>query len=273
MSRHVCQVASWSGRLWYSNKATASDPRYHKYEKFLSDGWIPGRKIDNSDAQYHTFRGNLPYMSALLVLHPLLRKGWNAINPISSRKEAGQSRLEQRASFDCAFAVLFLFILHGVSALKVLSILYINFQIATKIPRNYVPAVTWIFNIGTLFANELCQGYHLKSIASFVAPPTISLSGDDKSPHFVDSNLMQWGAWLDSYGGLVSRWEVLFNITILRLISFNMDYYWSVDRRNVNSLEVCCSPPVFDRDLIPLRRSNSTRPICRSEIVFPFLPT
>lgn len=49
---------------------------------------------------------------------------------------------------------------------------------------------------------------------------------------------MGWGAWLDSYGGLVARWEVLFNITILRLISFNLDYYWSIDKRGANGLEV-----------------------------------
>ncbi|GAB0136854.1 hypothetical protein EsDP_00005142 [Epichloe bromicola] len=211
-----------------------SDPRYPKYERFLSEGWIPGRKIDVSDAQYHTFRSNLPYMAALLVLHPLLRRAWNAVfKPEDKRGESGSARLEQRASFDFVFAVLFLIILHGISAFKVLTILYINFQIGRQLPRKYVPVATWVFNISTLFANELCEGYHLRNIASHVSPPVRTrVSGE-----LTDSPLMLTGAWLDSFGGIHSRWEVLFNITILRLISYNMDYYWSIDRKSANSLE------------------------------------
>ncbi|KAM4067246.1 MBOAT, membrane-bound o-acyltransferase family protein [Hirsutella rhossiliensis] len=219
-----------------------SDPRYHKYERFLSDGWIPGRKVDVSDPQYHTFRENLPYMGALLVLHPLLRRAWNAIYPSSGRRasSSGQGRLEQRASFDYAFALFFLVALHGVSAFKVLLILHVNFQIAKKLPRRYIPAATWAFNISTLFANELCEGYRLQPLATRFAP--------------ADSALVQWGAWLDGYGGLVSRWEVLFNISVLRLISFNMDYYWSIDKRSSNSLEKKQLDPanLSERDRISL---------------------
>lgn len=201
--------------------AAAEDSRYSKYEHFLSDGWIPGRKVDITDAQYHNFRSNLPYMSTLLVFHPLLRKAWNSVFPTTDKKSSGVERFEQRVSFDYVFALIFLFILHGFSAFKVLLILHVNHRLATRLPRQYVPVATWAFNVPVLFANELCQGYHFKDIASYVAPP-----------------LMDWGTWLDSYGGLVSRWEVLFNITILRLISFNLDYYWSIDKRGANGLEV-----------------------------------
>lgn len=47
-----------------------------------------------------------------------------------------------------------------------------------------------------------------------------------------------WGLFLDSYGGLLPRWEILFNITALRLISFNLDYYWASGHTNSNALEV-----------------------------------
>lgn len=215
----------------------ASDPRYSKYERFLSEGWIPGRKIDVSDAQYHTFRGNLPYLAALLVFHPLLRKLWNTLLPIpAGRAENGTRRMEQRLSFDYAFALLFLVVLHGVSAVKVLAILYINFQIATKLPRQYVPAVTWVWNVGILFANELCEGYRFGDIAHWLSPATTTEKGPQTSA------LIDWGRWLDSYGGLMSRWEILFNITILRLISFNLDYYWSQAKRGSDAAEVRCRP-------------------------------
>ncbi|EFY96438.1 Membrane bound O-acyl transferase, MBOAT [Metarhizium robertsii ARSEF 23] len=212
-----------------------SDPRYHKYERFLSDGWIPGRKVDISDAQYHTFRGNLPYLAALLIFHPLLRKVWESVytGANGNRSPKGSSRLEQRALFDFTFAILFLVILHGISAFKVLTILYINFQIGRKLPRKYVPIATWVFNISTLFANELCEGYHLRNVASHISPPVESAS----TGQLTDSPLMQTGAWLDGFGGIMPRWEVLFNITILRLISYNMDYYWSIDKKASSSLE------------------------------------
>jgi hypothetical protein len=234
----------------------------------LTDGWLFGRKVDTSDAQYHSFRENLPYMGALLVLHPLLRRAWEAFyaNP-DRRRDAGASRLESRASFDFAFAILYSIVLHGFSALKVFLILYINYQLATKLPRKYVPWATWIFDVGVLFANELCQGYHYKWLASLLSPPT-----DAGRP----SNLMRWGKWMDNYGGLMGRWEVLFNITILRLISFNLDYYWSLDRRSSNALEV--SPAWFPAktkviSLISQRRSSLTRLSFLSEIASPCPPS
>ncbi|KAG8411550.1 glycerol transporter [Metarhizium acridum] len=228
-----------------------SDPRYHKYERFLSDGWIPGRKVDISDAQYHTFRGNLPYLAALLIFHPLLRKCWESVYTGANGNGSlnGSSRLEQRALFDFTFALLFLVILHGISAFKVLIILYINFQIGRKLPRRYVPIATWVFNISTLFANELCEGYHLRNVASHISPPVKAAS----TGQLTDSPLMQTGAWLDGFGGIMPRWEVLFNITILRLISYNMDYYWSIDKKASNSLEKQLDPAnLSERDRITI---------------------
>ncbi|KAH0394940.1 glycerol:H+ symporter-like protein, partial [Aureobasidium melanogenum] len=217
-----------------------SHPNYSRYSHLLSDGWIPGRKVDNSDSQYAGFRDNIPYMSLLLILHPLLRKAYNSFwridsytkpAPASSRNPgltqglspsaAADARMDYRISFDVMFAVIFIFALHGVSALKVLSILYTNYKLATQLPRAYVPAATWTFNVGILFANELCHGYPLADVAAFVLPSQTSAS--EKS-----NQTPGWAGWVDSYGGILPRWEILFNITVLRLISFNLDYYWSL---------------------------------------------
>ncbi|GAB1311011.1 glycerol transporter [Madurella fahalii] len=216
-----------------------SDPRYPKFEKHLSEGWIPGRKIDVSDAQYHTFRTNLPYMALLLVLHPLCRRVWNAVYPVpqelkaakAASPEAAEARLQQRTSFDYAFALLYLVVLHGFSAVKILLILALNYKLATGLLRKYIPAATWVFNICILFANELCEGYKFRDVALLVSgAPAKDLVTDP-------SVLVKLGEWLDSYGGLMSRWEILFNITVLRLISFNLDYYWSLDRRSSSPIE------------------------------------
>ncbi|KAK3986901.1 glycerol uptake protein 1 [Cladorrhinum sp. PSN332] len=229
-----------------------SDPRYHRYEMWLSPGWIPGRKIDNSDAQYRTFRKNMPAMAALLVFHPLLRRVWNAIRPLANNSrdtsaEVADARSRQRTSFDFAFAILFLVILHGFSAAKILVILAINYKIATGLPRKYIPAATWILNICTLFANEIGKGYSYRNIAIlFAGEPARDIVTDP-------SSLVRLGEWLDSYGGIMRRWEVLFNITVLRLVSFNLDYYWSIGGRSASPLEKQLDPAnLSERDRIAI---------------------
>ncbi len=231
----------------------ASHENYHKFASLLSPGWIPGHKVDNSDQQYATFRDNVPYLFAVMALHPLLRRLFDivynatpthSLRPVpngsdSPRGSASESiatdgRMSQRISFDVGFSVLFLLALHGFSALKVLSILYINYTLATRLRKEYVPVATWIFNIGILFANELGKGYPYGDIANIILPWSAS----------ADSSIEQdrkrnWGTVLDSYGGLIPRWEILFNVTVLRLISFNFDYVWSLDRGTSSPVEVC----------------------------------
>jgi D-alanyl-lipoteichoic acid acyltransferase DltB (MBOAT superfamily) len=195
---------------------------------------------DISDAQYSSFRDNVPYLAILLVVHPLLRRVYNYLQPLPVRKAApksngnshisaadGDARLEQRASFDFGWAIIFLAALHGFSALKIFLILYINFNLATRLPRKYIPTATWTFNIAILFANELGGGYPFSKIARIMTP-----LGDEKDLLHI------WGAWLDSYSGIMSRWEILFNLTVLRLISFNLDYYFSLDMNSSSVIEV-----------------------------------
>ena len=239
---HVVQTRS-------DTSCIADHPNYPKFEHLLSSGgWIFGRKVDNSDQQYAGFRNNIPYLLILLLVHPCLRKLFERIRPslpsdyvtstnqkptdtatVGSNAEAN-NRFDGRVSFDLYFAIVYLFALHGSSAFKVLFILYVNFMLATRLKYYYVPAATWTFNIGILFANELCRGYPYAGFALLLQPWS-----DVAESH---SSSSDWGSYLDSYGGLIPRWEILFNITVLRLISFNLDYYWSSSQSNGNALEV-----------------------------------
>ncbi|KAK2750589.1 glycerol transporter [Myotisia sp. PD_48] len=222
-----------------------SHPAYPSYSEELSRGWILGRKVDNTDAQYSSFRDNIPYMTLLVILHPILRRVYDHFLPVTPANndrpasngkvrdddtpqgmiENADARMSQRINFDFRFGLVLIAALHGFSIFKILAILWLNYMIATRLPRAQIPPATWIFNIGILFANELLDGYHYADIA------TTLFSADPKS--FVGI----WASWLDSYGGIISRWEVLFKITILRLISFNMDYYWSLDYRSGSPVE------------------------------------
>lgn len=230
----------------------ASHQNYNKFAPLLSPGWIPGRKVDNSDQQYATFRDNVPYLFIVMTLHPVLRRLFDYVynttpNPSSrtlpSNNESptglalqsltADGRMNQRISFDVGFSVLFLLALHGFSALKVLLILYINYTLVTRLKKEFVPAATWIFNIGILFANELGKGYPYSDIANIILPWSASLEAiPEQNPKG------NWGTVLDRYGGLTPRWEILFNVTVLRLISFNFDYVWSLNRGASSPVEV-----------------------------------
>lgn len=220
---------------------------------------------DLSDAQYFTFRRNVPYLALLLIFHPLARKVCNYVRPIPARSNSpkpngyasfadGEARKEQRVSFDFGFALIFLAAMHGFSALKVLLILFTNYCIATGLPRKTIPVATWIFNIAILFANEIGDGYQFARIADHISPTA------------THDLLRGVGEWLDGYSGIMPRWHILFNITVLRLISFNLDYYWSLDRRSGSPEEVGSQVlAVYFPMLMRPRRSNSTPPISRRE--------
>ena len=229
--------------------------------------------MDNSDSQYSNFRDNIPYLVILFVAHPILRKVYNRYYPLkpasttvpfsstngsiyTSLAPAADARLKQRVSYDLAFALFLTCILHGFSVVKILIILSVNYLIATKLPRSYVVPMTWIYNVFVLFANEICKGYSYTSIANVTLPFTV---WDPNS---------NWGTFCDEHGGLIPRWEILFNITILRLISFNMDSYWSGGREGGITLLEVGSPfrsrPSCSNTANGYRRNSSTRPTSAS---------
>ena len=206
---------------------------------------------DNSDVQYSSIRDNLVLLLLLGLAHPLLRKAYDyvlradsytAVSSSSDRsatvtqglpaEAAADARLEQRVSFDLGFAAIFIIALHGISALKILCVLYTNYSIAKKVPKAYVASTTWVFNIGLLFANEYFHGFPLRSIAS-VFEATSSQS--DAKEVITAAN---WGTYLDGYGGLLPQWHVVFKCSVLRMISFNVDYVWSLNHRGNSPVEV-----------------------------------
>ncbi|KAG0307804.1 glycerol transporter [Dissophora globulifera] len=181
--------------------SSESNPNYDKFKDLLSDGWF-GYKVDNSDQQYANFRNNLPVLTAVaciyLPLSHLYRLYFVPVTPVKSPLQP-----LYRAYFFLAFSTVFLYGLYGNSILKIAAIVSVNYAIA-KLggSSKLMPAMTWIFNIGILFLNEGYQGYKFAQLHESLA-------------------------WLDDNTGMNSRWDVNFNFTMLRLVSFNLDYYWS----------------------------------------------
>ncbi|GAA6059716.1 hypothetical protein JCM10212_000244 [Sporobolomyces blumeae] len=243
------------------------DPLTWAIEPNLDDGWLFGWKIDTSDPQYRLFRSHLPLLVVLFAafvsttsLSRLVATRWYPATTTSTRGENERSRIKIRTRVLCLWGLALLVGLHGTSALKILAILSINYQIAklakrrddpsrdgangtlrdgvrddkgasdhptrpgsgrddveqradetsltrrptrrTMIERRYVPFVTWGFNVAVLFANSVWKGYEFGSISHRLA-------------------------WLDEHKGLLPRWQIMWNLSMLRLISFNMEYYWA----------------------------------------------
>ncbi|KAJ3550711.1 hypothetical protein NM688_g5016 [Phlebia brevispora] len=182
--------------------SSPSHPSYPIYIRRLSPGWLFGRRVDNSDAQYRGFRNNIPALSGLIVAFFAFKTIYTQVAKFRASAVRFTDNLHH-IPFSLAFSMLMLIILHGTSVLKIFAILSINYLIA-KLGRGskVAPVLTWVFNGAVLFLNETQDGYRFSSLH-----------------HSLER--------LDKLGGLDPRWHIRFNITMLRLVSFNMDYYWA----------------------------------------------
>ncbi|KAG8969855.1 glycerol transporter [Tulasnella sp. 419] len=181
--------------------SSPTHPNFGMYQHRLSPGWIPGRQVDNSDRQYRSFRSNIPALALLACGHLLFSKAYFLFAPqlLPQRSSNAPSRIP----FSLSFSILMLFALHGFSILKILCILSFNYLIGKSLRNTPVaPFATWAFNIAVLFMNEIYDGYRFGDIHGGLE-------------------------FLDNVKGLHPRWNIGFNITVLRLISFNMDSYWA----------------------------------------------
>lgn len=173
------------------------NPNYPKYAKYLSQGWIFGRKVDNSDTQYLFFRDNFWLLMALVFGHTLLRKGLNLA-------VGGAQTTITRTQYDFCFGLIYLVGLHGTSVFKMFTHYVINYAIAKiaapRLGKKPAALLTWAYGLSTLFLNDKIRD----------GPIGIS--------------------WIDSsYMGIIKRWDVFFNFSVLRMISFNMDYIEKLD--------------------------------------------
>ncbi|KAF9304315.1 glycerol transporter [Mortierella antarctica] len=182
--------------------SSPSNPNYDKFKDLLSDGFF-GYKVDNSDDQYANFRGNIPVLAAVMAIYlPLSHLFKHYMVPVTPLKSPLQPLY--RAYFFLAFSFAYLFVMYGNSILKILFIVSVNYAIAKLGAKSrWMPALTWIFNLAILFLNEGYRGYDFGAFH-----PSL--------------------AWLDANKGMNSSWHVNFNFTMLRLVSFNLDYYWSL---------------------------------------------
>ncbi|KAF8442088.1 MBOAT, membrane-bound O-acyltransferase family-domain-containing protein [Boletus edulis BED1] len=183
------------------NLSSLTHANYPIFQYKLSPGWLFGRRIDNSDAQYRSFRNNVPALAFLVLVYIALKSMYIRV---ATRSMSGiPTDNTFLVPFTNLFAILYLIGLHGTSTLKIFIILTANYHIGKYFAGSRACLIiTWIFNFLILFANEWNEGYLFSSLHPDLAP-------------------------LDAFRGIFPRWQISFNITTLRLVSFNMDYYWA----------------------------------------------
>ena len=88
---------------------------------------------------------------------------------LRSRLPADGSRLHL-IPFTLGFSIIFLLGLHGASTLKILFILSVNYGIAKFFGSSKAnPVLTWLFNMGVLFAIERNNGFKFASLSPSLA--------------------------------------------------------------------------------------------------------
>lgn len=165
-----------------------TNPNYYIYEGILSDGWIFDRKVDNSDSQYKFFRDNFVLLLGFVGLH----KGLRIIS-----KYLNISRL----NFDLGFGLCFLIAVHGSNCIKIIFHVTVAFLIARLLKNKPMAAksILWVYCISTLFINDKYRMVGFGQAWSVLS-------------------------FMDDFRGLIARWDVFFNFTLLRMLSFNIDY-------------------------------------------------
>lgn len=175
------------------------NPNYPKYEPLLSQGWMLGRKVDNSDTQYRFFRNNFWLLVSLIVLHVGLR-----------RIASFSGVLKNRTLYDCIFGIVYLLSLHGVNVIKILFHVLVMYAFAKFVSdKRLAKILLWSYGIATLFVNDKYWN------ATFHVD-------------FLDS----------SFKGIIQRWDVFYNFTLLRMLSFSLDYLEKRDEPLVESKPV-----------------------------------
>ena len=156
-----------------------------------------GKKFDNSDHQWREFRSSLPL--AILFYFAFLVTS-NAVRKLGKQQNWS---LQDQIVGKMLISIVGLFLFHGLNAFKILAILY-GFYCIGKVFRGsrLNPTLTWICSLSILFVIEF-------------------LKLTDHHP------TLRWlNNLLYAFPGFIPRWHVIFNITTLRIISFNMDYYY-----------------------------------------------
>ncbi|KAM0682196.1 glycerol transporter [Mitosporidium daphniae] len=171
-----------------------SNPNFDKLEHLLSRGWM-GPFVDNSDAQFAAFRNNFLNLTLMMGIFCLLSLGLKAL---------------KRESYLFLAGLVVLLALHGLNSVFIISFMLVNYYITFLGQRYFpklIPILTWSWAL-------------------------LSLVGLEWIGNQISFTNLSWGylSFLDRniFKGAYHRWWIIYNISVLRMISFNLDYYYAL---------------------------------------------
>ncbi|KAL0487351.1 11 TM domain-containing transmembrane protein [Acrasis kona] len=170
----------------------------------LDKGWVSDRLIDKTDPQWRSLRGSL---FILLIAGTL-----SSIISYLIRTNLCKSSKTPIIAYNTIFSLLFLCYLHKQFVIFPILVALINFSIAKtfRASRLTVP-LTWLLNLTVLFSSDYFGGYSF----GYILGPEFDFLDSDRGP---------------------IQWSVCFNISMCRLISFNVDYYQALKSHAANML-------------------------------------
>lgn len=180
------------------------NPNYERFEGLLTEGWLFDREVDNSDPQYRFFRDNLLLLAFVAGAHITIKRLVLHYTQIPKLK------------FDFLFGIVYVIVFHGINSVRLLGHILIMYCISHILRKKQNIAIVslWVYGIGSLFINHNFRKYPFANILSILSP-------------------------LDNgYKGIIERWDVFYNFTLLRILSYNFDYverYNNITEKFVNS--------------------------------------
>ena len=170
----------------------------------LEPGVLFDRPVDMFDQHWRMFSANLPYLLVIGCCHTACARA--ARNVFGPRHRA-------TTSAELVMGLAYVTYAHGGGVVWVLSICAANFvcsRLSLRLRRSGAPllqqvppALTWASSLLVLFSLPALSRVRFAGVSPVLA-------------------------WLDQYPGLY-QWTVSFNLVLLRMISFNMDYHWATD--------------------------------------------
>ncbi|WFD03977.1 glycerol transporter [Malassezia obtusa] len=181
----------------------STNANFSAYENRLVPGWMNGRRRDNSDYQYRLFRDYLPMLCALIGAYSVL--SWCVKGLVLASRCTAAQQLHIRKLFWGTMGAVCVGALHGTNTLKLLALALINYYVAhaaTRLTPTASRTVVWVWNAAALFLV-----FYLDGVPYARLTPAL--------------------AWLDTYAGLLPRWYINYNFSMLRFVSYALDYQWA----------------------------------------------
>ncbi len=174
-----------------------------KNVKGVSDSYF-GLKKDTSDSQWNHFSQNMDLIVIIAIIFLSIS------NYLKGLKRVKLNNYIELILYYIFFGLAYILYLFRGGAIYWFFFTLLNYKLTNIFyKKRKMIAIVWILNLSTMFCNDLYHGYDLRLIFPFLSDSSIINSIEE------------------SRKDALVQWHVVFNMTILRMISYSMDKHWA----------------------------------------------